>query len=124
MLFQGSLNLLGRNVRLRFRGDHNPAKMRPAWLWAIHRGYRAGIAGGDEHKPWLYEEAIATADPANPEQQPRSHRDQAASETATPASVVCSFGVLLFQMLTDRPPLESDEPLELLRLHRNTPAPA
>ncbi len=34
--------------------------------------YRAGTAGGDEHKPWLYEEAIAMADPANPEQQPRS----------------------------------------------------
>ena len=34
--------------------------------------YRPGIAGGDEHKPWLYEEAVATMDPANPEQQPRS----------------------------------------------------
>jgi hypothetical protein len=35
--------------------------------------YRLGGSGGDEHKPWLYEEEVATADPAKPEQQPRSN---------------------------------------------------
>ena len=31
--------------------------------------YRPGTSGGDEHKPWLYEEAISATDPA--ESQPR-----------------------------------------------------
>jgi len=35
--------------------------------------YRPGSSGGDEHRPWLYAEEAATADPAKPEQQPRSH---------------------------------------------------
>ncbi len=33
--------------------------------------YRLGTTGGDEHKPWLYEEEVATADPTKPELQPR-----------------------------------------------------
>lgn len=33
--------------------------------------YRLATAGGDEHKPWLYEEEVATTDPAKPELQPR-----------------------------------------------------
>jgi len=35
--------------------------------------YRLGSSGGDEHRPWIYEEEVATAEPAKPEQQPRSH---------------------------------------------------
>lgn len=35
--------------------------------------YRLGSSGGDEHKPWIYEEEVATSDPAKPEQQPQSH---------------------------------------------------
>ncbi len=31
--------------------------------------YRPGSCGGDEHKPWLYEKEVATADPAKPERQ-------------------------------------------------------
>ena len=33
--------------------------------------YRLGTTGGDEHKPWMYEEDIATTDPAKTETQPR-----------------------------------------------------
>jgi len=33
--------------------------------------YRTGTTGGEEHKPWLYEEKVVTSDPAKPEQQPR-----------------------------------------------------
>jgi serine/threonine-protein kinase len=50
--------------------------------------------------------------------------EQASGEAATPGSDVYSFGVLLFQMLTGRPPFESDKPLELLQLHRSAPPPA
>ena len=35
--------------------------------------YRLGSCGGDEHKPWLYEEEVTTADPAKSERQPQSH---------------------------------------------------
>ena len=35
--------------------------------------YRPGSCGGDEHKPWLYEKEVATADPAKPEQNSFSH---------------------------------------------------
>jgi hypothetical protein len=35
--------------------------------------YRPGSCGGDEHKLWLYEKEVATADPAKPERQPLSH---------------------------------------------------
>ena len=35
--------------------------------------YLLGSSGGDEHKPWLYEEQVAGTDPTAPEQQPRSH---------------------------------------------------
>lgn len=33
--------------------------------------YRLGTSGGDEHKPWIYEESVTTTDPAKPEAQPR-----------------------------------------------------
>ena len=35
--------------------------------------YRLGSDCGDEHKPWLYEEEVATAEPAKSERQHRSH---------------------------------------------------
>src|SRR5919205_1368291 len=49
--------------------------------------------------------------------------EQAAGEPATAASDVYSFGVILFRMLTGRPPFEAEEPLELVKLHRNVPPP-
>lgn len=33
--------------------------------------YRPGTVGGDEHKPWLYEESISTTDPKKPDKSPR-----------------------------------------------------
>src|SRR4051812_35042242 len=33
--------------------------------------YRPETSGGDEHKPWLYEEPVSVGDPPKPEQQPR-----------------------------------------------------
>ena len=33
--------------------------------------YRHGTAGSDEHKPWLYEEGISTADPKKTDKSPR-----------------------------------------------------
>ena len=50
--------------------------------------------------------------------------EQAAGEQATPASDVYSFGVILFRMLTGRLPFESDQPLELVAMHRDLDAPA
>lgn len=49
--------------------------------------------------------------------------EQAAGEQATPASDVYSFGVILFRMLTGRLPFESDQPLELVAMHRDLDAP-
>src|ERR671933_1306890 len=49
--------------------------------------------------------------------------EQGAGEPATAASDVYSFGVILFRMLTGRLPFEAQEPLELVAMHRNVPAP-
>ncbi len=50
--------------------------------------------------------------------------EQAEGESATPASDVYSFGVVLFRMLTGRLPFESEQPLELVDMHRRLNAPA
>src|SRR5947208_958437 len=49
--------------------------------------------------------------------------EQAAGESAGPASDVYSFGVMLFRMLTGRLTFESEQPLELVAMHRDVPAP-
>jgi len=49
--------------------------------------------------------------------------EQAEGESATAASDVYSFGVVLFRMLTGRLPFESEQPLELVDMHRRLEAP-
>jgi eukaryotic-like serine/threonine-protein kinase len=50
--------------------------------------------------------------------------EQAEGEPATSASDVYSFGVVLFRMLTGRLPFESEQPLELVDMHRRLQPPA
>src|SRR5579885_42899 len=49
--------------------------------------------------------------------------EQASGETAGPASDVYSFGVILFRMLTGALPFASANAMELVRMHRDEPAP-
>ena len=49
--------------------------------------------------------------------------EQAAGEPAGPASDVYSFGVILFRVLTGTPPFEAANAMELVRMHRDEPAP-
>jgi serine/threonine-protein kinase len=49
--------------------------------------------------------------------------EQASGEPAGPPSDVYSFGAILFRMLTGRLPFTSTNAMELVRLHRDEPAP-
>jgi len=49
--------------------------------------------------------------------------EQATGEPASAASDVYSFGVILYRMLTGRLPFESDDPMQLVMLHRDAAPP-
>jgi serine/threonine-protein kinase len=49
--------------------------------------------------------------------------EQASGEPAGTASDVYSFGVMLYRMLAGRLPFESNDPMELVLMHRDTPPP-
>ena len=49
--------------------------------------------------------------------------EQAAGSPASAASDVYSFGVMLYRMLTGRLPFESNDPMELVMLHRDSSPP-